>query len=100
VRRHPDATHLGIRTPVREFVNRVAGAKLVITSSLHALIAADALGVPHVWEPHDGVIGAGFKFADYASAFDTSMRPGVERLTDRAAMTARQVALRDLFAVA
>ncbi len=98
VKRHPEATFLDIRTPVREFVDRVAGAKLVITSSLHALIAADALGVAHVWEPHESVIGGSFKFADYGSAFGVTIRPGVERLTDRAAMAERQGVLRDLFA--
>lgn len=97
MKRHPDATYLDIRTPVREFVNRVAGASLVITSSLHALIAADALGVRHVWEPHPGVLGDGFKFADYASGLDTKVRPGRERLTDRAVMAERQGAIRDLF---
>jgi pyruvyltransferase len=97
VARHPAATHLDIRTAPREFVRRVAGASLVYTSSLHALIAADALGVPHVWEPHPAVIGDGFKFQDYASAFPEVIAPGVKRLTDRRKMTARQGDLRDLF---
>ena len=75
----------------------MAGASVVYTSSLHALILADALGVPHVLEPHEAVIGGMFKFQDYASAFGEEIRPRQERLTDRAAMAQVQAALRDQF---
>lgn len=100
VARHPDATVLDIRSAPVQFVNRVAGASFVYTSSLHALIAADALGIPHALEPHAAVIGGLWKFQDYASAFDTMIQPGVARLTDRHVMAERQAALRSLFALA
>lgn len=70
-----------------EFLTRIARAELVITSSLHGLITADAIGVPHVLDPHPDVIGGLWKFRDYVTAFDgPPIRPGVERLTDRPAM--------------
>lgn len=92
--RHPGAVRVDILDTPRAVLAAIAGASLVYTSSLHALIAADALGVPHVLEPHPAVVGAMFKFSDYASAFDAAITPGVVRLTDRGAMAERQAALR------
>jgi hypothetical protein len=76
---------------------QIAGAALVYTSSLHALIAADALGVPHVLELST-TIGGLHKFRDYASAFGESIEPEKPRLTDRGAMAERQRELRALLA--
>lgn len=72
----------------------IAAAGLVITSSLHALIAADALGVPHILEVSPNVTGGMYKFNDYASAFSERIVPGKERLTDRTVMAQRQEGLR------
>jgi pyruvyltransferase len=95
--RHPDAAVADVVGPPEEFVAALARASIVYTSSLHALILADALGVPHVLEPHESVIGGLFKFQDYASAFGESIRPGRERLTDRRAMAEVQESLRNCF---
>lgn len=79
-----------------DLVAAVRGAALVHTSSLHGLILADALGVPHVWHEHPSVRGAGWKFRDYATALDESITPGVERLSDRGAMAELQTRARGL----
>jgi hypothetical protein len=92
--RHPLTPVVSVTGDPSELLHRIASASLVYTSSLHGLIAADALGVPHVLELVDRVRGGLFKFEDYASAFGDTIRPGVERLTDRAAMAARQAELR------
>ncbi len=73
-----------------DLVAAVRATKLVHTSSLHGLILADALGVPHVWHKHADVRGSGWKFYDYASALDERIKPNVERLSDRDSMAALQ----------
>jgi hypothetical protein len=93
-RRHLGAAVAAITEDSAALLGKIAAASIVYTSTLHGLIAADALGVPHVYEPHGAVIGAGFKFQDYASAFGERIRPGRERLTPRAEMTRVQEALR------
>ena len=94
VERHPGLPIQDITAPSEIVLGAIASAGVVITSSLHALIAADALGVPHVLEPHPRVVGGLFKFQDYASAFDDQIVPGRERLTDRMVMGIRQAGLR------
>jgi hypothetical protein len=39
---------------------------------LHGLVLADAIGIPNVWTllSENKVVGHGFKFRDYYSAFD------------------------------
>lgn len=87
--RHPGATVVPITSDPIEFVTAVARADRVFTSSLHGLITADALGIPHVLEPHPSVIGGLWKFQDYASAFGETIRPRVERLTADRPLLAR-----------
>ncbi len=78
----------------QEFLAMVSRAELVYTSSLHGLIAADSLGVPHIWEPSERVTGGAFKFNDYLSAFNYTIHPGVKRLTPRHIMLAKQLEMR------
>ena len=44
----------------------IASCEFIISSSLHGLIAADALNVPNVWmKISNGIIGGNWKFNDY-----------------------------------
>lgn len=95
-RRHPGLPVINIRGEPREVIRQIASASVLYTSSLHGLIAADALGVPHVLEL-SRTIGGLFKFLDYASAFGEVIRPGRKRLTARRAMADRQAEIRGLF---
>ena len=53
------------------FMEQVAQCETVISSAMHGLIAADSIGVPNVrMILSDKIIGGGYKFADYYSAFD------------------------------
>ncbi|HEY8953660.1 MAG TPA: polysaccharide pyruvyl transferase family protein, partial [Candidatus Dormibacteraeota bacterium] len=52
-----------------EMIADAARCQRIVSSSLHGLILADALGIPNMWDPHPWVRGHGFKFRDYASAF-------------------------------
>jgi pyruvyltransferase len=60
---HPDGDVLDV-------VSRIASAELVVSSSLHGLIVADAFGLPAVWarSTNDLFGKSHFKFFDHASA--------------------------------
>jgi pyruvyltransferase len=88
--RHLGAPRADVCGDPQEFLAMLAQAEVVFTSSLHALIAADSLGVPHVWEPSKAVTGGDFKFNDYLSAFGEVIRPNAVRLTARPKMEAKQ----------
>jgi pyruvyltransferase len=97
-KRHPEARVLDIRTEPRELIRQIGSASLLYTSTLHGLIAADALGIPHVLEPHGAVHGGLYKFYDYGSALGETIRPHVRRLSSREAVSAAQNRLREAFA--
>lgn len=47
-------------------IDSIAACEVIVSSSLHGIVAAEAYGIPAVWvEPSDRVVGGGFKFADY-----------------------------------
>lgn len=95
--RHPDALLIDVREPVADVIAAIARCRLVHVSSLHALVVADALGIPQVWEPSPAVLGGAWKFDDYASAFDERIAPYELHLTDRAAMAHRQAEMAALW---
>lgn len=74
---------------VSRTISTIVSSKRVVSSSLHVLIVADALGIRHRWSPSSAVIGEGFKFRDYASAFGCELVPNEWRLTARSAMHER-----------
>lgn len=52
----------------REVIDKIAECKLIISSSLHGLIIADAYNIPNIWVSVNGnnnVIGGDFKYLDY-----------------------------------
>ena len=53
-----------------DFITQVNRCEFILSSSLHGLIIADALGIPNGWiKPSPHVRGNDFKFADYYSVF-------------------------------
>jgi Polysaccharide pyruvyl transferase len=60
-------------TSLASFLQKMAGCHTVISSSLHGLIFAEALGIPNLWvEVGNGLPGGRFKFADW---FSTTRKP-------------------------
>lgn len=107
VERIPGARFLDIFSDTDDFLRQVAACECVLSSSMHGLITADALGVPNAWlRLSDKVWGKDFKFRDYYSIYglgdmtpfplgpDTSLgeihralesysRPGLEEIKQR-----------------
>lgn len=73
-----------------------ARCERIVSSSLHGLVLADALGIPNMWDPF--VTAPGFKFRDYASAYGERIEPYQWRVADQVQVDAKQRALRDIMA--
>jgi len=62
---------INVKRPIREVVKQTKSCKLIITSSLHGLIVAEAYGIPAIWariiniKNYRRKAGNGFKFNDY-----------------------------------
>lgn len=58
----------------------------ILSSSLHGLIVADALGIPSCWVGSDKVVGGHYKYFDYYSSLDYDASPirikGVESIDE------------------
>jgi hypothetical protein len=56
--------------PVLHVLRQIASAEIVLSSSLHGLIVADAFGIPCVWAQARGVLKGtpSYKFNDYATS--------------------------------
>ncbi|MDD4456299.1 MAG: polysaccharide pyruvyl transferase family protein [Syntrophotalea acetylenica] len=66
----PRARCIDIFSETLDFIRQVAACEYVLSSSMHGLITADALGVPNAWiRLSDKVWGEDFKFHDYFSVF-------------------------------
>jgi pyruvyltransferase len=79
------------RSP-KEVIREIDQCAYILSSSLHGLVTADALGIPNGWMLlSENVFGHGFKFFDYASAFGGDIRPnyitGHESLSELTKLT-------------
>lgn len=78
-----DRLIINITAPVEVVLDLASKCERIISSSLHGLILADVLGIPNYWVPDCRVLGGGFKFMDYASAFGEKIQPYKWRLANR-----------------
>lgn len=79
---HPAFRTLGYRRGVRvldvhrdplRFLHEMAECEAVVSSSLHGLVFAEALGIPNLWvTAGDDIVGGSFKYEDW---FSTMRRP-------------------------
>lgn len=66
-----DVQERNIETTIKDMLS----CDLVISSSLHGIIVADAYGIPNIWvKISDGIVGGNFKFNDYFSSVNRSKK--------------------------
>jgi pyruvyltransferase len=65
VDRHLHSDYIDIAQPVERFIDSILECEMIISSSLHALITADAYGLKWQWVYSPNVIGGDFKFRDF-----------------------------------
>ena len=65
-----EVTVIDICAPVADVARAISECEYVLSTSLHGLIFADALGVPNEWVVlSDQIAGGSFKFRDYLALF-------------------------------
>ena len=66
----PNMVLIDIESGIENVIDQISRCEGIVSSGLHALVLADALGIPNAWmRLSDRVIGEGFKFRDYYSVF-------------------------------
>jgi hypothetical protein len=69
---NPSVLNLDVHLDPQHFIERMTMCDTIVSSSLHGLIFAEALGIPNLWvEFSDQVVGEGFKFRDWFSLAET-----------------------------
>ena len=62
----PQVRIIDVEGGIKPFVEAVKSCELIVSSSLHGLICADAYGVPSLWVKLSDILwGGSFKFCDY-----------------------------------
>ncbi len=57
-------------------LREIGRCRIVLSQSLHGLIAADAFEIPNIWiAPAPDMVGGSFKFEDYFSTLDAPKQP-------------------------
>jgi pyruvyltransferase len=60
---------------IENFIDQILECEVIMSSSLHGLVIADAYKIPSVWiELSKNVIGNGFKFRDYYAAINRNIK--------------------------
>ncbi len=86
--RYPkDVLLIDVQDKPKKVVYKIRQCAFILSSSLHGIVTADAFRIPSVWVYlSEKVIGDGFKFRDYRSAFGMGIQPmllyGTESLSE------------------
>ncbi len=69
-RQVPRATLIDLSRDPLYVLDQIAACETILSSAMHGLIAADALGIPNRWvRVSEAVLGGTFKFQDYYSVY-------------------------------
>lgn len=75
VNHYKNSTCIDVRQHPSVVINQIAECECIISSSLHGLIIADSLEIPNIHVVvTDKLLGDGFKFDDYYSAYQLTHR--------------------------
>ena len=67
---------LDVTSPAKQLFKEMARCERILSSGLHGLVFADALGIPNRWFTASGaLVGGRHKFDDYYSAFGIEAHP-------------------------
>ena len=67
---------IDVTAPVYRVIREITSCELILSSSLHGLIASDAYAIPNIWTPlSDSLTGGSFKFEDYYSSLGRETKP-------------------------
>jgi hypothetical protein len=91
--RLPGARRISVNAPAMDVVRAISECEVILSSSLHGLIVADALGIPNArLSFSDRIKGGDFKFADYGASVG---RGSLLAEPDPMSLTPRSVLARD-----
>lgn len=70
-----DSTVIDLLASPMEVIRQIASCELILSSSLHGLIVADAFGIPNLYvRASERPLGDGFKYEDYYSGYGLQVR--------------------------
>lgn len=73
---YSDSTIIDVKAEPLEVLKTIAQCRTVLSTSLHGLIIADSFNIPNQWcICSERILGDGFKFRDYYSAFGVEATP-------------------------
>lgn len=73
---HGNVRFINVKDEPMEVIREIAKCRCILSSSLHGLIVADSLGIPNLHVVFgDRLLGDGYKFDDYYSAYGMTHTP-------------------------
>ncbi len=67
---------------IEDFIDQIASAKFILSTSLHGIIIAHAYGIPALWIKKGYIQSSEFKFLDYFSSVDIEAYPPIQNIED------------------
>ena len=76
MKHYPGAKFINVKDDPLQVVREIAACRYILSSSLHGLIVADSFHIPNMYLVFgDRLLGDGYKFDDYYSAYGVIQKP-------------------------